>query len=72
MKILWDYCPSVVLGMGSAQMAEALQWLPEPESFSKAVILAIATGAGGALGRWAFNRARQWAFHYIQRRISKP
>jgi hypothetical protein len=47
-----EYWASAVLGMSSVTLATMWEFLPEPENFVKAIVLAIVTGFFGGLGKW--------------------
>lgn len=46
------FLKSALAAISVVKVAELIQWLPEPESFVKAAILALATGFLGGMGRW--------------------
>lgn len=54
-----EYYNSAMLAMVAVKGAELINFLPEPDTFAKAAILALVTGFLGGMGRWAFDRAKR-------------
>lgn len=46
------YLSSGMAALLTVKLAEILRFLPEPDTFAKAAILALATGFLGGVGRW--------------------
>ncbi|GAB3822131.1 hypothetical protein [Pontibacter rugosus] len=59
------YYNSALAAITVVKGAELMNWIPEPESFAKAAILALVTGFLGGAGRWLW----QWIFGRAKRKL---
>lgn len=50
------YYSSGLLALFTVKVAEVFRFLPEPDTFAQAAILALATGFLGGVGRWISER----------------